>query len=247
MMSAPNSTSTRYVRRFSPALAVLGRMYCKNNGRPSAQTHCTTLLCSPVQQSVAIDSGACVSRCISVQRSGDAERGVLAEGIIVVFPSQSQGEASPRANLLTFHNPRPSKHLLFATIPAASIEACPERRSNPPLFHLASPNCMREAPSAVASRARTWLATRKFALCKDEERRPVESGSIIFPIVSSTAQVGLRIKVGFALLGTDSAPLERPRLVALTREELEGGEGKQVIIAPRFVVVVPRVLRGSVG
>jgi hypothetical protein len=172
----------------------------------------------------------------------------------VVFPSQSQGEASPRANLLTFHNPRPSKHLLFATIPAASIEACPERRSNPPLFHLASPNCMREAPSAVASRARTWLATRKFALYvrgrvlrKDEERRPVESGSIIFPIVSSTAQVGLRIKVGFALLGTDSAPLERPRLVALTREELEGGEGKQVIIAPRFVVVVPRVLRGSVG
>jgi hypothetical protein len=96
---------------------------------------------------------------------------------------------------------------------------------------------MREAPSAVASRARTWLATRKFVLYvrgrglrKDEERRPVESGSIIFPIVSSTAQVGLRIKVGFALLGTDSAPLERPRLVALTREDLEGGKGSRSLL-----------------
>lgn len=36
---------------------------------------------------------------------------------------------------------------------------------------------------------------------------------------------------------SDSAPLERPRLVAGTREE-GGGNGKQVIIAPRFFVVV---------
>lgn len=103
-------TSRRFVRRYHvqspPGLAGAGPSV-QEEGPRFLPTHRTNVLCSPVEASVAIDSGTCVSRCISVQRSGDAERGVLQRHL---SPSQAkkryrQGHLQGRAHRQPSHLP----------------------------------------------------------------------------------------------------------------------------------------------